>query len=185
MNMEHRIRMDLLYRLRWDLLADLHDIKIAVGPENEESVVPLFDHSCVDEGIGEPSLSRIEVCSGECLQRYENSFDGSPEPDGYQPPPSLIIKAKDGESVTLAQFVTEVHVYLNEYMDHIKTAMRQMYTISVNERIFFRRVWATGTDHDVRLTVMLLPKLNSASMEQHWASHLQYARKHGNKRQGS
>lgn len=184
-NMEHRIRMELFYRLRWDLLADLHDVKIAVGPENEESVVPLFDQYCVDEDIANPGLSRIEVCSDECLRRYENSFDGSPEPDGYRPPPSLIIEAEDGGSVTLKQFVTEVHTYLNEYMDHVKTALRHMYTISANERIFFRRIWARGTDNDdVRLTVSLLPKLYSASMEQHWASHLHYARQHKDKRQG-
>jgi hypothetical protein len=184
-NMEQRIRMDLLYRLRWDLLAGLHDIEIAVGPENAESVVVLFDQPCVDEDIAEPGLRRVEVCSDECLRRYENSFDGSPEPDGYQPPPSLFIEAKDGGFIALKQFVTEVHAYLNEHMDHVKSALRQMYTSSVNERIYFRRIWARGKDdNDVRLSVSLLPKLNSAPMEQHWASHLHYARQHGNKRQG-
>ncbi len=183
-NMEHRIRMDLLYRLQWDLLADLNEIQIAVGPDNEESVVPLFEQNCAEEDITKSGLSRIEVCSDECLRRYENSFDGSPEPDGYQPPPSLIIEAKDGGFITLKQFVTEVHAYLNEYMDDVKTALRQLYKIPVNERIFFRRVWARGTDdNDIRLSVSLLPKLKSASMDQHWASHLHYARQHGDKSQ--
>jgi hypothetical protein len=69
--MKHCFRMNLLYRLRWDLLADLHDIKIAVGPENEESVVPLFGQPCMDEDIAELGLSCIETCSDECFARYE------------------------------------------------------------------------------------------------------------------
>jgi hypothetical protein len=159
----------------------LHHIKIVIGPENEESLVPLFDQSCVDEDITKPGLSHIEVCSDECLQRYENSFDGTPEPDGYQPPPPLVIEAKDGEFVTFRKFVTEVHAYLNEYVDHVKPALRQIYSISVNERIFFRRVWARVTDNeDVRLTVSLLPNLYSASIQQHWAIQLRLARHHEN-----
>lgn len=36
--------------------------------------------------------------------------------------------------IILKQFVTEVHTYLNEYMDHVKKALHQMYAISVNEQ---------------------------------------------------
>jgi len=72
-------------------------------------------------------------------------------------------------------------------MDHVKPALRLFYKISLDERIFFRRVWARGVedDHDdVRLSVSLLPTLNSDSMEKHWASNLFYARHHESKRRG-
>lgn len=95
-SMEDRIRMDLLYRLRWNLLADLHDTEIAVGPNNEERVVPLFDHFSADEDLVVPGLSRIEVTNAECIDKYENSCDRSPEPEGYRPRPLLSLRMKMG-----------------------------------------------------------------------------------------
>jgi hypothetical protein len=51
LDMHDRIRMDLLFRLRWDILAEVHHVKIAIGPEHEEKAVPLFDQPCVEEDI--------------------------------------------------------------------------------------------------------------------------------------
>jgi hypothetical protein len=39
--MDSNIRTDILYRLRWNLRAELHEVKIAVGPVNEEKLVSL------------------------------------------------------------------------------------------------------------------------------------------------
>lgn len=181
--MENRIRpirTDLLCRLRWNLLADLHDIEIAGGPNEKESVISLFDHSSADEGLAIPSLSRIEVGSAECLDKYDLSFDGSPEPDGYRPPPSLVIENRDGGSITVRQFVTEVHAYMNEHMDEIKKALGGIYTTPVDEMnmVFFRRAWAVESpdDNNVRLYVSLEPTAERTSMEQFWATQLHQAR---------
>jgi hypothetical protein len=176
-NQESNIRMDLLYRLRWNLRADLHDIEIAVGVSDEEKLVSLFDHSSADESLALPGQSSLEVASSECLMRYENSYDGSPEPDGYRPPPPLFIENEDGKSITLRQFVTEVHAYINENIAEIKKALRGYYTSSVEDKIFFRRVWASGTgDDNIRLCVSLIPGMERTKMDDLWAAHLTQAR---------
>jgi hypothetical protein len=59
--LQNSIRMDLLYRLCWNLLTDLHNVQIVLGPEDEEKIIPLFDHSSADESLGVPSLSRVDV----------------------------------------------------------------------------------------------------------------------------
>ncbi|KAF2271379.1 uncharacterized protein EI97DRAFT_471252 [Westerdykella ornata] len=208
-SMAERIRMDLLYRLRWDLLADLHDIQIVVdtpnegrpfvfndslaasvgestgfGPTNhmpQERRIPLFDHSSAEEDLAVPGLSRIEVCSSECLDKYDLSYDQIPESDGYQPPPSLIIENKDGKSITLRQFVTQAHAYLNEHMDEINRALRatSIYGKQVDgaTSLFFRRVWASGTDDNgIRLSVSLIPEGGWEDMDRFWAAPLNQAR---------
>jgi hypothetical protein len=95
---QSNIRVDLLYRLRWNLRADLRDVEIAVGPSNEEKLVLLFDHSSADESLAVPGLSSLEVVSDECHERFEYSYDDSPEPDGYRPPPSLSSKMRTGNA---------------------------------------------------------------------------------------
>lgn len=170
-NMESRIRMDLLYRFRWNLVAALQDVEIALGTSNEETVVRLFEDPSADEELAVPSLSRFEVASAECLDK--RSFDYTPEPQRYQPPPSLIIKNADGGSITLRQFVTEVHAYMNEHMDEIKKTLDGLYQIPVDERILFRRVYAVGTDdNDIRLSVSLSPKAERTSLDQFWTTQL-------------
>jgi hypothetical protein len=183
-NKESSIRMDLLYRLRWNLRADLQHVEITVGASNEEKLVSLFDHSSADESLAVPGLSSLEVASAECLDKYENSYDeGSPDPDGYRPPPLLFIENEDGKSITLRQFVTEVHAYMNENIAEIKKALRGQYTSSVDEMIFFRRVWAVGTsDDNIRLSISLVPGMERTKMEDFWSAHLHQARMHANQR---
>lgn len=183
---ESSIRMDLLYRLRWNLRANLHDVEIAVGASNEERLVLLFDHSSADESLAVPGLSSLEVASAECLDKRGNSYDDdedSPNPDSYRPPPSLFIENEDGRAITLRQFVTEVHAYMNENIAEIKKALRGQYTSSVDGMIFFRRVWAVGSDDgNIRLSVSLVPGMERTKMENLWAAHLQQARMHAKQR---
>ncbi|KAH8628138.1 hypothetical protein IG631_17907 [Alternaria alternata] len=106
------IRDDLLCRLRWNLLANLRNIEIVVGPKNEEKTIPLFDHPSTNDNISEPSLSRIEVNSRECLEKFYPSYDSDPEPDGYRPPPSLIVSNEDGRSMAQADQLRNRSRYL-------------------------------------------------------------------------
>ena len=157
----------------------MHDVEIAVGPDNEERAVPLFGHSSADEDLGVPKLSRIEVMNKELVDTYNAWFDGSPPPEGCGPPPSYFIENKDGGSITLGQFVTEVHGYLNEHMDETIKALAMFAKKPVNERIFFRCVWPVRTQGgNIRLAVSLSPKENRASMDEFWATNLHYARRH-------
>lgn len=161
--------MDLLYRLRWNLRADLHNVEISVGTSNEERLVLLFDHSSADESLAVLGLSSLEVASAECLDKHGNSCDddeGSPNPDSYWPPPSLFIEYEDGRAITLRQFVTEVHAYMNENIAEVKKALCGQYTSSVDGMIFFRRVWAVGSDGgNIRLSVSLVPEMENTKME--------------------
>lgn len=76
---DDKIRMDLLYRLHWNLLVDFDKVKIDWGPKNEEKIIILFDHSSADVEFGVPSLSRIEVKSRECDEKFQLSYDSEPE----------------------------------------------------------------------------------------------------------
>ncbi|KAI8937346.1 hypothetical protein NX059_006552 [Plenodomus lindquistii] len=182
-NMDSNIRMDLLYRLRWDLRANLHDVKIMAGHENEEQLVSLFDHSCANESLASPGLSNMEISSAECDKKYEASQNGTPDPDGYFPPPSLFINNEDGKPITLGQFVTQVHEYVNEHIEEIKGALRTWYTSSVEGKIFFKCAHASGTgDDDVKVSVSLMPEMDRERMDRLWAVHLGQAHLHAKQR---
>lgn len=184
---DDRIRMDLLYRLRWNLLADLHNIEIVVGPENEKRTIPLFGHSSADADLGVPGLSRVEVNSRECREKFYLSYDGSPEPDGYRPPPSLIIENEDGGSITLGQFVTEVHAYLNVHLGEVKKAMRVMASMPWSETLlFFRRARAFRTDDgNIIVNVELMPHAEHTEFREIlWAQQLKKAREYEQKHHG-
>jgi hypothetical protein len=175
-SMEHKIRMDLLYRLRWNLRSGPDDIEIVVGSSGEETLVPLFSHSSAASYLAVLNVRRLEVTSGDCIERYELSYDSTPEPDSYQPPP-LIIESEDGKRIILGQFVTQVHAYLNEHMSDIEKALRQQFKPSADDTIWFCRVWAVGTgDEDIRLSVSLRPGMEREKMENFWKGQLSQAR---------
>jgi len=180
--MRTQIREDLLYRLRWNLLAPLQDIEIAIGPKNEETLVLLFDHPCANTPISVPSLRRLEVMSDDIWRSHEawHHGDDSPEPDcACKPPPNLVIENADGRPITLGQFVTQAHPYLNEHMDKIKRALTIFQNDLPEEKIFlFKRACSWGTrDPDVRLDVFLMLKRDEEFMEAHWARQLESARR--------
>ncbi|KAI4926510.1 hypothetical protein J4E85_006804 [Alternaria conjuncta] len=154
------IRLDLLCRLRWNLMTSLHNIEIVVGSEDEEKILPLIDHPYADEEISEPGLSRIEVNSCECLEKFDLSYDSSPEEDGYRPPPPLIIENEDGKHITLRQFVTEVHAYLNEHLAELKKAQRVMAAEPWSETmLYYRRAWPRRTDDgNIIVNVEMMPR---------------------------
>jgi hypothetical protein len=179
------IRLDLLYRLRWNIMADLQDVEIVVGAKDEEKTVPLFGHPSADEVISEPGLSRIEVNSRECREKFNLSYDGSPEPDGYRPPPPLIIQNEDGKSITLGQFVTEVHAYLNEHLAEVKKAQRVRAAMPWSETMLFYRRASTKRTDDGRIivNVEMMPHAPDAELrERLWTGQLKQAWSYEKKR---
>jgi len=179
-----QIREDLLYRLRWNLLAPLQDIEITIGPKNEETLVPLFDHLCANAPLSVPSRHRLEVLSEDIWTSHEgwHHGDDSPEPDcACKPPPNLVIENADGRPVTLRQFVTQVHPYLNEHMGKVKRALTLFQKDLPEEKTFlFKRAWNFNT----KLRVYLMLKRDAEYMEEHWATQLDFARRYEDGRFG-
>ncbi|KAI4626770.1 hypothetical protein J4E83_003923 [Alternaria metachromatica] len=179
------IRLDLLCRLRWNLLTGWHDIEIVVGSKDEEKIVPLIDHPYANEEISEPGLSRIEVNSRECLEKFDLSYDSSPEEDGYRPPPPLIIENEDGKHITLRQFVTEVHAYLNEHLAELKRAQRVMAAEPWSETmLFYRRALPRRTDDgNIIVNVEMMPRApDEETRKRLWAAQLRQAEHYEGKR---
>jgi len=131
------------------------------------------DHPLADESLARPPLSRIDaVCIGPCLTRLDMDLEADEE-YRYKPPAALTINNEDGSAITLRQFVSEAHAYLNEHMDEIKKLKGEMYgkleirddgtrvrTITYGQSyfppdiaLFFRRVHAVSIDEAVQISV--------------------------------
>ena len=65
--MDERICINLLYWLRGNLLADLYNARIIVGPSDDERIVLLFYSSSVDADFSVRGLRCIDVNSGDYL----------------------------------------------------------------------------------------------------------------------
>jgi hypothetical protein len=187
-----RIREDLLYRLRWNVLATLDNIEIATGPYDQTTNVPLFGHPLADEPIADPPFSRIdEVCIGECLVQMDYRYE-------YKAPPALTINNEDGNPITLGQFVTETHAYLNVHMEELKKAKGLLYgkvvknedgswTSTVSDKpylppniaFFFSKVWAVQIGQIVRISTHVFAEgEDTRSTDQFWATQLRQAHSH-------
>jgi hypothetical protein len=111
--LDRRIRQDLLNRLRWNVLGGLNNIEIACDTNKLTTYLPFFDHPAADESLGdEAPLSHIGAFSQD-LATKEDMDLRLPEEYRYKPPADLTISNEDGRPITLRQFVTEVHAYLN------------------------------------------------------------------------
>ena len=120
-DLNRRIRQDHLYRLRWNLLGSLEDVKIASRPDDQTIYLPFFDHPAANECLTEPPTSQFEAYSRDCASKREMQF-AAPEEYRYKLPPNLSVTNEDGRPITLGQFVRQVHAYLNrpEIMEVIK-----------------------------------------------------------------
>jgi hypothetical protein len=121
MDLNRRIRHDLLNRLRWNVLGDLDNISIARDSRKQTTYLPFFDHPAANESLADPPLSRIEAFSHDILMKEDMELEYDEE-DRYKPPANLSINNEDGRPITLRQFITEANAYLNqpEIMEDIK-----------------------------------------------------------------
>lgn len=167
-----RVRQDLLFRLRWDVLCAVDDVKIATGPNDHPSTIPLFGSSFADEALADPPIHRVhKVWMGDCMSKRD--YDYGPEEYRYQPPAPLTITNEDGSGITIGQFVRKVHVYLNENMEELKKVKGELYGREViradgsrgrdiiygqpylppDIKLFFKRVHAVSVDEEVWISV--------------------------------
>jgi hypothetical protein len=193
-----RIREDLLYRLRWNVLATLDNIEIATGSYDQTTNVPLFGHPLADEPIAVPPFSRIdEVYIAECLDKVDFRHE-IPEEYRYKPPPALTINNEDGNPITLGQFVTQTHAYLNVHIEELKKAKGELYgKVVTNEdgtwarvisdepylppniALFFSKVSAVQIGQIVQFSTHFFAEgENTHSTDQFWATQLRQAHSH-------
>jgi hypothetical protein len=116
--------MDTLYRLRWNILTAVDDIKVAVGTNSQETV-PFLDHVSAHELLADPPLSRLEVCID--AREKKHGYDYNEEQYRYQPPAPLTIDNERGIPITIRQFVISVHAYLNRNKEEIKAVKGELY----------------------------------------------------------
>lgn len=200
------VRHDLLCRLRWNILSTLSDIKIATGPHDQITNVPLVGHSLAITSLFYPPLSRIQVSIGICEKKGPevNWMEAEEEEERFQykPPAKLIINNNDGTPITLGgQFVTETHAYLSHNADEIKKIKGEMYGERVTNEdgsvhmvctyehpvilpphigIYVSRIWASRANDGtvtLRVTVYADEDFLLAS-ETFWWSRLRYSSEH-------
>lgn len=107
-------------------------MEIATSSAEPVNYAPLFGHHLADKSLAEPPLNRIDQvhindCSEKASRQNRYLDDSDDETDRYNPPAPIDICNEDGNSITLGQFVTKVHVYLNEHADEIKKVKSELY----------------------------------------------------------
>ncbi|KAJ4329738.1 hypothetical protein N0V95_010155 [Ascochyta clinopodiicola] len=196
---DRQIHQDLLNRLRWNLLGDLEDAKIASGPYDRTTYLPFFEHPAANQSLTEPPTSRIEAFSQDCARKRDMEFAASEEYRYKLPPPNLGVTNEDGRPITLGQFVREVHAYLNrpenmEVIKDVKSAFRgrvvmgedgsqgremtygRSESLPDGTEIFFAWVVTYETEEAVVIGISLfLDGETSVDAERFWASRLRKA----------
>lgn len=117
-----RLRDDLLERLRWDVFGSLNDIQVK-DPEN--FLTPFMGASIASESLASPPFTNISVYIDVCEEKH--SMDEHEEEDRYAAPEPLIIDKEDGSPISLHDFVSQVHSYLNANKEEIMQCEDELY----------------------------------------------------------
>lgn len=196
-SLDRRLRQDLLYRLRWDLSGTTEDIEIATGSYDQTVNMPLLGHPLADEPLFDPPLSCIEQVNVRDLTDKVDRDIYYPKEQRYQPPAALKIDNEDGSPITLRQFVTQFHAYVDRNMEEIKRVKGELYGEPVTHAdgtqgrvitagrpvklpddigIFFDKVMPVGRDGDVWLLVSLYAEGEGSRPNGFWAPRLPFVR---------
>lgn len=118
-----RLRGNFLDRLHWSIFGPLEDIRVK---DENDVFTPFLGHDIASESLANPPLTRIEVNIDSCMQKA--AHDEHDEDDGrYKGPEPLIIDNMDGSSISLYDFVSEVHKYLNENKEELYKCEDELY----------------------------------------------------------
>jgi hypothetical protein len=126
-DIEDRTRHDLLYRLRWNLLDSAEHIEIATGPLDQIINLPFLGHPLANESLFNPPLSCIDEITIRDFADKEDQDIYYPKEERYKPPTALKITNSDGSPITLGQFVTELHTYVEDNLEELKKVKGEMY----------------------------------------------------------
>lgn len=113
-SMEQGVFRDQVFsRLRWDVFGNFIDIEVENESSAGELEISAFEgHPITTENATDPSVSRIEVRID--VLEWKSAEDEQEEEFRYQPPDPLIIEHEGGSPITVGDFVTSVHAYLQE-----------------------------------------------------------------------
>ncbi|KAF2661572.1 hypothetical protein K491DRAFT_687352 [Lophiostoma macrostomum CBS 122681] len=200
---DRRLRKDLLYRLHWNIFAALEDIMVSVGTNSQE-LVRFFDHTSANELVTDSSLSWFEVRIKECENK--RAFDLSAESCRYRPPAPLKFGNEMGSTLTMRQFVTGVHAYLNTHREEIIAVKGEFYgrpllssdgteigrEIMIGHNfmpndidIFFKNILVIGTDSqtlELSLGLHAEGENQRETTDEFWAKQLRDAAMHERRR---
>jgi hypothetical protein len=122
-----RIRQDLLWRLRWNVVDAAEDIQIATGPYDQSTNMPFVSHPLANESLFDPPLSCINQID---IRDFGDQVDRDiyySEEERYKPPAALRIENEDGVPITLRQFVTELHSYAKCHLKELRKVKGVLY----------------------------------------------------------
>lgn len=119
----NRLRLDLLEQLHWDVFGPLGDIQVKV--ENN-ILTPFSGHRIASESLPSPPFTNIEVNIDRCTQKAALDETDEDE-DPYEAPEPLVIDKEDGSSISLHDFVAQVHEYLNANKEELCKCEDEMY----------------------------------------------------------
>jgi hypothetical protein len=121
-----RLRQDLLYRLRWDIFGPIHDIHVVEEPGNSNTALtPLLSHPIAQESLAHPPLAKISVHIHSCEEKW--AVDEHEDEWRYQPPAPIVISNGNGRAITVGDFVTQTHAYLNANREQIFKCEDEVY----------------------------------------------------------
>jgi hypothetical protein len=110
-----RLRQDLLDRLHWDIFGPLEAIQVR---DPDGLLTPFLNHPIASESLAHPPLATISVYIDSCLDKA--ALDEHDEDEGrYHAPEPLVICKRDVAPISLCEFVTRVHRYLNDNRDEL------------------------------------------------------------------
>lgn len=118
------LRYDLLDRLRWEVFGSLHDVH--VKDNIEDTLAPLAGHGIAVESLSNPPLSNISVYIDVCAEKEAN--DEHDEEVRYHAPEPLVINKEVRSPISMYDFVSQVHAYLNANKDEIWKCEDERYT---------------------------------------------------------
>ncbi|EUC45763.1 hypothetical protein COCMIDRAFT_94635 [Bipolaris oryzae ATCC 44560] len=118
-----RIRQDLLSRLHWNVFGPLDEVAVRDGP----TLTPLAHHAIKSESIALPPLSKVTIHIDVCQEKY--AMDEHDDEDRYQPPSPLVIEKTDGTPISINDFVTLVHPFLNANEEEISKCEDEFHTL--------------------------------------------------------
>jgi hypothetical protein len=118
-----RLRLDLLERLHWNVFASLEDIQVK---DENDILTPFLGHRIASESLANPPFTNIEVNIERCTQKA--ALDETDEDEGpYEEPEPLVIDKEDGSPISLHDFVSQVHGYLNANKEELYKCEDEMY----------------------------------------------------------
>jgi hypothetical protein len=119
-SLDQRVRQDLLWHLRWNLVDAVEDMEIATGPHDRIINMPFLSHPLANESLFDPPLSCIDQIA---IRDFGDQADRDiyyPEEERYKPPAALKIENENGVPIQLRQSVTKLHSYARCHLKELR-----------------------------------------------------------------